>query len=124
MTQQRCILIGVPMDCGKRRRGCLMGPDSYRTAGIARVIAELGFDTEDRGNVFPAPFTPDADGDKLYALAETIAWTRALTDTARAVAAEGLPIFMGGDHALSLGTVAGVAAHAAQIPPPALCALA
>lgn len=114
MTQKRCILIGVPMDCGKRRRGCLMGPDSYRTAGIARVIAELGFDTEDRGNAVPAPFTPDADGDKLYALAETIAWT-ALTDTARAAVAEGFPIFMGGDHALSLGTVAGVAAHAAKI---------
>lgn len=115
MTQKRCILIGVPMDCGKRRRGCLMGPDSYRTAGIARVIAELGFEAEDRGNVVPAPFTPEAEGGKLYALAETIAWTRALTDTARDAMVEGFPIFMGGDHALSLGTVAGVAAHAAKV---------
>ena len=35
MTVQNIQLIGVPMDSGKRRRGCLMGPDAYRTAGLA-----------------------------------------------------------------------------------------
>lgn len=114
MTKQKCILIGVPMDCGKRRQGCLMGPDAYRTAGIAAVIDELGYDTVDRGNVDPGAFVPDTNDGKLYALNETIAWTQTLTDSAKAAMAEGLPIFMGGDHALSLGTVAGVAAHAAE----------
>lgn len=113
MTEKRCILIGVPMDSGKRRRGCLMGPDAYRTAGIATVLTELGYETEDRGNVDPGPFTPDASDGKIHAPNETIAWTRALIGAARAAVAEGFPIFMGGDHALSLGTVAGVAAHAA-----------
>lgn len=114
MTIKRCILIGVPMDSGKRRQGCLMGPDAYRTAGIATAITELGHEAEDRGNVDPGQFTPDANDGKLYAPNETIAWTRALTDAARAAVSEGFPIFMGGDHALSLGTVAGVAAYAAK----------
>jgi len=118
MTNQKCILIGVPMDCGKRRQGCLMGPDAYRTAGIASALRELGYETEDRGNVTPSAFEPDQNNGTLYALNETIAWTQALKDTAQVAMADGLPIFMGGDHALSLGTVAGVAAHAADIDRP------
>jgi len=118
MTQRKCILIGVPMDCGKRRRGCLMGPDAYRTAGMASAIAELGHVAEDRGNVDPGRFAPDVDEGGVYALNETIAWTRALMAGAEAAMAEGFPIFMGGDHALSLGTVAGVAAHAAKVARP------
>lgn len=113
MTAQKCILIGVPMDSGKRRQGCLMGPDAYRTAGLATVITDLGYETEDRGNVDPGPFTPDSNNGKLYALNESIAWTRALANVARAASTEGFPIFMGGDHALSLGTLTGVAEHAA-----------
>ncbi|AEI95312.1 arginase [Roseobacter litoralis] len=114
MTKQKCILIGVPMDCGKRRQGCLMGPDAYRTAGLASTIRDLGYAAEDRGNVDPGTFAPDTNDGKLHALNETIAWTRNLKEAAQAAMAEGLPIFMGGDHALSLGTVAGVAAHAAR----------
>lgn len=114
MSTQNCILIGVPMDCGKRRQGCLMGPDAYRTAGISSVIEELGYSAQDRGNVDPGSFAPDAKDAKHYALNETVAWTRTLKDTAKAAMEEGFPIFMGGDHALSLGTVAGVAAHAAE----------
>ena len=113
MTEKRCILIGVPMDSGKRRQGCLMGPDSYRTAGLATIIAGLGHQTEDRGNVVPDPFSAETGKAKLHALAETIAWTSALTKAAQSALSDGFPIFMGGDHALSLGTVAGAAAHAA-----------
>ncbi len=114
MTRKQCILIGVPMDSGKRRRGCLMGPDSYRTAGIQQVITDLGYAVEDRGNVLPDSFAAEPDPGRLHALAETIAWTRALTGAAKAAFADGFPIFMGGDHALSLGTVAGAAAFAAE----------
>lgn len=112
MTARKCILIGVPMDCGKRRQGCLMGPDAYRTADIKSVINDLGYDAEDRGNVDPGAFEPDRNDGKLHALNETIAWTQKLKDTAKVAMNDGFPIFMGGDHALSLGTVAGVAAHA------------
>ena len=114
MTLTRNIdLIGAPMDCGKRRQGCLMGPDAYRTAGIERALSDLGHVVTDRGNV--APDTNDvAPHDALYALPETVGWTTALAAAAEASMARSMPVFMGGDHALSLGTVLGVARHAAQ----------
>ncbi|MCI5112086.1 MAG: arginase [Marivita sp.] len=114
MTQsQNIVLVGAPLDCGKARKGCLMGPDAYRTAGIARALTALGHSVTDLGNVAPdANDIPERDG--LVNLSETIGWTTALMRTAQEAIQQGLPIFMGGDHALSLGTVPGVAAHAAQ----------
>ncbi len=132
MKAHKCLLIGAPVDCGKRLRGCMMGPDALRTAGLAEALSGLGHDVQDRGNLAPAaPESnpaqnpgqnpgPDAApvpvseqaAPQVHALAETIAWTRALIPAARAAAAEGFAIFMGGDHAMALGTVAGVAAHA------------
>ena len=108
---QNCILIGVPMDSGKRRKGCLMGPDAYRTAGIAEALQNLGHDVEDRGNVTPRPFTPQ-EHPKIVALEENIAWTESLAEASERALQDGMPIFMGGDHALSLGTVLGAMRHA------------
>ncbi|WP_299149966.1 arginase [uncultured Tateyamaria sp.] len=113
MTQTDITLIGVPMDSGKRRRGCLMGPDAYRTAGLDTALRDLGHHVTDAGNVSPAPFEAKPH-ERLHALEETIAWTQALSEAARNACATALPIFMGGDHALALGTVHGVAAHAAD----------
>ena len=113
MQSQNIVLVGAPLDCGKARKGCLMGPDAYRTAGIARAMTALGHSVTDLGNVAPdANDIPERDG--LVNLSETIGWTTALMRTAQDAMQQGLPIFMGGDHALSLGTVPGVAAHAAQ----------
>jgi len=111
MTPQTCILIGVPLDSGKRRKGCLMGPDAYRTAGLGDALRDLGHTVKDYGNVTPAPFTAQPH-DRLVQLEETIAWTQSLAQTSQASFAHGLPIFMGGDHALSLGTVLGAMHHA------------
>ena len=113
MTQYRCILLGCPVDSGKRRTGCLMGPDAYRTAGLCEALQALGHTVEDRGNLTPAAFKPAQPGGKLHALGETIGWTQSLAQAAELAMQDGLPIFLGGDHSLSLGTVAGVAAHAA-----------
>ncbi|WP_299785754.1 arginase [uncultured Marivita sp.] len=113
MQSQDIVLVGAPLDCGKARKGCLMGPDAYRTAGIARALTDLGHRVHDLGNV--APDANDvAERDGLVNLSETIGWTTALIRTAHEAIQQGLPIFLGGDHALSLGTVPGVAAHAAQ----------
>ncbi|MGJ8545305.1 MAG: arginase [Sulfitobacter sp.] len=117
MTATNCILIGVPMDSGKRRKGCLMGPDAYRTAGLAGALTDLGHQVEDRGNVAPAPFTPKAHP-KLVQLEETIGWTQALAEASEAAFGGGVPIFMGGDHALSLGTVLGAMRHAQKVERP------
>ena len=113
MTRKRCILIGAPVDSGKRRKGCLMGPDAYRTAGLAGALGNLGYRVEDMGNLSPASFTPDTDDGKIYALNETIGWTHRLIRVAEEAMSRGTPIFLGGDHALSLGSVAGVANFAA-----------
>ena len=114
---QKCILVGVPMDSGKKRRGCLMGPDAYRTAGLAEALRNLGHEVEDRGNLAPRPFTP-REHPKLVSLEETIAWTETLTDASEAALRDGTPIFLGGDHALSLGTVLGAMRHARALERP------
>jgi arginase len=113
MSSQDIVLVGAPLDCGKARKGCLMGPDAYRTAGIARALTALGHRVTDLGNVMPDE-NEVTERDGLVNLSETIGWTTALMRTARRAMQQGLPIFLGGDHALSLGTVPGVAAHAAQ----------
>jgi arginase len=103
------------MDAGKRRRGCLMGPDAYRTAGLAEAITAMGHSVTDIGNVAPDWLdVPPAKNPAIHALAENVGWTTALARTAREQAPKGMPIFMGGDHALALGTVAGMAAHHAS----------
>jgi arginase len=116
MTAKHILLLGAPVDCGKRRRGCLMGPDAYRTAGLAEALADLGHRVTDLGNLAPdsRPVAPPAQA-HLYAHAETVGWTRTLADAAEGAAARGMPVFLGGDHALSLGSVAGMAAHAARL---------
>lgn len=116
MTHTHCILIGAPVDCGKRRRGCLMGPDAFRTAGMAEAITGLGHSVTDLGNLSPAAVTVDAPKNPLvHALAENIGWTQTLKQAAINAAPKGLPIFMGGDHALALGSVTGMAAHARSL---------
>jgi arginase len=116
MSGKTVILVGAPVDCGKRRRGCLMGPDALRVAGLSDTLAELGHDVQDRGNLAPAAVPQlSSPNPRLYALSECVGWTAALAAAATSAAAEGLPVFLGGDHALSLGTVSGMAAHAARI---------
>ncbi len=109
----KCILVGAPVDCGKARQGCLMGPDAFRVAGLAEALQALGLAVEDTGDLVPAsvdmPQHPH-----LHALPQTIGWTAALMRAAEDAMDRGFPIFLGGDHALSLGSVAGVAAHAAR----------
>lgn len=113
MTRKTCILIGAPVDSGKDRRGCLMGPDAYRTAGLSEALSDLGHKVQDMGNLTPATHAPDTGEGKLVRPNETIGWTNRLIRVAEDAMTRGLPIFMGGDHALSLGSVAGVANHAA-----------
>lgn len=107
------ILIGAPVDSGKARAGCLMGPDAYRTAGLDTALRALGHTVSDWGNVSPSYHASDDVQTQIHALNETIGWTHRLVDVAQDAAGRGLPIFLGGDHALSLGSVAGVARHAA-----------
>ena len=119
MTQKTCLLIGAPVDSGKRRAGCLMGPDAYRTAGLSEALSGLGHAVADLGNLTPGPHAPDQTADKseggVFAQNETIGWTTTLAAIAKDSMGKGLPIFLGGDHSLSLGSVVGVADYAASV---------
>ncbi len=90
-----------------------MGPDAYRTAGIAEAITKLGHTVEDIGNLAPKDVTVAAPLNPLvHKLAENVGWAHTLMNAAQDAAQRGMPIFLGGDHALAAGTVAGMAAHA------------
>lgn len=114
MARKTCILIGAPVDSGKRRTGCLMGPDAYRTAGLAQALSTLGHNVDDMGNLSPAAHGADTGDTRLHAPNQTIGWTHRLIRVAETAMARGTPIFLGGDHSLSLGSVAGVANYAAS----------
>ncbi|RJE82648.1 arginase [Paracoccus onubensis] len=111
-----CILLGAPVDEGQRRPGCLMGPAAYRVAGLVKTLEALGHSVEDRGDVVPAaPGQEICDNPAVHHLPEIIGWTKALRDATSAALADGMPIILGGDHSLALGSVAGVASHAARL---------
>jgi len=115
MSHNTCILIGAPVDSGKRRQGCLMGPDAYRVAGIANALGDLGHAVRDMGNLSPGPVdAPRELPDHVFAADEVIGWTRTLSAAAETALDAGVPIFLGGDHSLSLGSVLGAANHAAR----------
>jgi arginase len=109
-----CILIGAPVDTGQKNPGCIMGPAAYRVAGLAPALRDLGHAVQDWGDV-TLPDLPDVThpNPAIHHLAETIGWTETLQDrTDDALSAGHMPIIMGGDHSLALGSVAGAAAHA------------
>lgn len=112
----RTILIGAPIDTGQRRPGCLMGPAAYRVAGLAQAIADLGHGVSDWGDLSPRPLNAaSCPNPAVHSLAETVAWTEILTDRVDDALSEGaMPIVLGGDHSLALGSVAGAAAFAAR----------
>ncbi|MDO5658195.1 MAG: arginase [Paracoccus sp. (in: a-proteobacteria)] len=108
-----CILIGAPVDEGQRRPGCLMGPAAYRVAGLGAMLQAMGYSVEDRGDVIRDKIDTAAHPNTaIHHLTETMGWTTALARAAREAMPDGLPIFMGGDHSLAMGTLSGVADYA------------
>jgi arginase len=111
MTRQAS-LIGVPTDIGAAHRGASMGPEALRVARLAEVLQDYGLEVADRGNLAgPAnPWQPPVDGYRH--LAEVVAWNRLLHDAVLAELRDGrLPIVLGGDHSLAVGSISAVARH-------------
>jgi arginase len=99
-------LIGAPTDVGASIRGASMGPEALRVADIAGALVRNGLDVTDLGNlVGPGnPNLPPTDG--VRHLPEVVAWNRLVMDaTYQALAAGQLPLLMGGDHCLAIGSV-------------------
>jgi arginase len=93
-----------------------MGPSAFRAAGIAQALADLGHEVVDRGNIMPRPPTPVSHANSaIKALPQIAAWTQAIADVAYECGADCFPVFMGGDHSLSAGTLTGLARRAAEM---------
>ncbi|GAA4357562.1 arginase [Variovorax defluvii] len=108
-------LIGAPTDVGASVRGAGMGPDALRVADIGGTLARLGFGVLDKGNLAgPAtPWVPPANG--LRHIDEVVEWNRAVHSAVeQALAAGHLPMLMGGDHCLAIGSISAIARHARQ----------
>jgi arginase len=110
------ILIGAPIDEGQRRPGCVMGPTAYRVAGLATAIRDCGHGVEDWGDAaLPALQDAVCANPAVHSLAQVLGWTEVLADKVDdALSQGGMPIILGGDHSLALGTVAGAARFAAR----------
>ncbi len=105
-------LVGAPTDVGAGARGASMGPEALRVAGLEGALRERGFHVLDRGNLSgPAnPWLPPRQGYRH--LAEVIAWNQAVHDAIYAeLREERLPILLGGDHCLGVGSISAVARH-------------
>ena len=106
-------IIGVPMDLGASRRGVDMGPSALRVAGLQSRLKQLGRHVEDAGNITVPQAEEQPYGERKARYLEEISQTcKSLAETVRRTLDENmLPLVLGGDHSIAVGTLAGVAAH-------------
>jgi arginase len=115
-------IVGVPMDLGGNRRGVDMGPSAIRYAGLANKIIEVGYRVKDRGNVRVKdvdegrgnhPFgemIETGPSPKPHNVAEIVRACEELAETVADIATAGnIPLVLGGDHSIAMGTIAGLA---------------
>jgi arginase len=103
-------LIGAPTDIGAGHRGASMGPEALRVAGIAEALRERGLEVLDKGNLSGPvnPWLPPVDGYRH--LDEVTHWNREVMHAVGASLEAGeLPILLGGDHCLGVGSITAVA---------------
>ena len=105
-------IIGAPTDIGAGHRGARLGPEALRIAGIGEALAARGVDVIDRGNLDGPrnPWQPPVEGYRH--LPEVVAWNRLVMDAVLAELHAGrMPILLGGDHCLGVGSITAVANH-------------
>lgn len=112
MTKRSAVLIGAPTDIGASDRGASMGPEALRVAGLQDALRNRGLDVVDRGNLTGPgnPWQPATQGYRH--LAQVTDWNRMIYEGVRAELAHArLPILLGGDHCLAIGSISAVARH-------------
>lgn len=110
-----CILIGAPVEAGTGRRGADMGAQAFRAAGLAETLRDLGLEVRERGSLSIGPVAHRTHPNPaIRDLAEIAAWTALIERTAYETAAEGMPIFLGGDHSVAAGSIAGINRRAVE----------
>jgi arginase len=105
-------IIGVPVDLGQAQRGVDLGPGALRYAGISDRLAGLGYRVEDSGNIeVPVRDVLTEERDQHY-LPSIRRVCEAVYQAGRRAVEEGfIPLFMGGDHSMALGSIGGVTHH-------------
>lgn len=109
---QKVSLIGVPTDVGASRKGCRLGPQALRVAGIGTALRAFDAEVHDLGDLEGPtnPEQPPVDGYRH--LPEVIEWNRVVHQAVAAELEAGrLPIVLGGDHSVAIGSISAVAAH-------------
>ena len=109
-TSQTVALVGAPTDIGAGHRGASMGPEALRVAGLAEALRERGLDVVDTGNLAGPvnPWLPPTEGYRH--LDQVVAWNQLVMDAMYAQLQLGrLPILLGGDHCLGVGSITAVA---------------
>ena len=112
MSKQTVSLIGVPTDIGAGRRGASMGPEAMRVANLVAKLEQRGVQVMDCGNLQGPinPWLPPTDGYRH--LDQVVAWNTAVhTAVLQELQAGRLPIMLGGDHCLAIGSITAVAQH-------------
>ena len=110
MKQSHIAVIGVPLDLGAGRRGVDMGPSAIRVAGLDDRLAALGYMVEDWGNLpVEQPESLPAGHPRARYLPQIAHACRLLARTVEKASKQGLvPLVLGGDHSVAVGTVSGV----------------
>lgn len=109
-------LIGVPMDLGAGRRGVDMGPSAIRIAGLDRALHKMGLEVRDAGDVaVPSPEAQESgDPTARYLSAIFHVCDRLRMRVRRTLEGGEIPLVLGGDHSIAIGTVSGVAEYHQQ----------
>ena len=105
-------LIGAPTDVGASMRGAGLGPEAMRVAGLPEALVRLGLTVNDGGNLSGPtnPWQPPVNGHRH--LKEVLAWNQQVFQSVSAALAIGeMPMLLGGDHCLAMGSIGAVAAH-------------
>jgi arginase len=111
-TPLQISLIGAPTDIGAGARGASMGPEALRVANLQPTLEAHGFEVADRGNLV-GPANPwQAPSEGYRHLPEVAAWNRTVHEAVFQELGLGrLPILLGGDHCLAIGSISAVARH-------------
>jgi len=114
--QRPVSIIGAPLDLGQSRRGVDMGPSAIRYAGLEERLVAIGLEVSDLGNVVsPEPEALAVEDERARFLPEILEACATLAGMVEETVRGGArPLVLGGDHAIAIGTLAGLAAAARQ----------